>query len=282
MNIRHELRKLRYILTCWVGRRDMPRPDTQPIDVVIPIISKDLDMLPLCLEGVRSCVSHPIAQVYIVAPDRPEIRDFCLAHDLVFVDEASVLGFAPRDIGLDFRFPDGRVVHRSGWFFQQLIKLSGAVGTCEHYLCIDADHILVSPHTFLTEDGRTVFYMSHEMHEPYYRNIRSFFPQLALADLSYVDHKMLFSKRQLQVLHRSLEAATGKPWVQAILDGYDRTQVSGFSEFELYGNFMPEAQKLLLPWRQKLLRRHQLADYSALRKAWGGRRLSLTFPEYRK
>ena len=46
-------------------------------DVVIPIIAKDLRILPLCLEGVRRCVAHPIKQIYIVAPSQPEIIEFC-------------------------------------------------------------------------------------------------------------------------------------------------------------------------------------------------------------
>lgn len=282
MDIKKEFRKIRYILSCQ-RRKAMPKPDTQEeIDVVIPIISKDLGILPLCLEGVRHCVNHPIKDIYIVAPEQDDIKQFCQQHNLIFVEESSVLGFGVKDIGLDFNLPDGRVLHRSGWLFQQLIKLSGKVGTCRYYLCIDADHVLVAPHTFLTEDGRTVFYMSAELNEPYYEYIRRVFPELSLAPLSYVDHKMLFSKKHIQHLHKALEQKTGKPWAQAIIDTYDRRQYCGFSEFELYGSFLRPEEKTLLPWRQKLLRHDKISDYETLRRQWGKRRLSLTFPDYRK
>ena len=41
---------------------------------------------------------------------------------------------------------------------------------------------------------KTVFYMSYEEHQPYYDNIHRLMPNLPLASLSYVDHKMLFDK----------------------------------------------------------------------------------------
>ena len=56
----------------------------EPIDVVIPIISKDLAILPLCLQGVRKNICHPIKAIYIVAPNDPAIKAFCEKEHLVF------------------------------------------------------------------------------------------------------------------------------------------------------------------------------------------------------
>jgi hypothetical protein len=271
-----QLRKIRYRLFSW---RWFPELQAAPdeIDVVIPIIAKDLRILPLCLEGIRQCVAHPIKQIYIVAPSQPEIIAFCDEYHLQFVDETSVFGFGPKDLKLQIDIPNG-ILDRSGWLFQQLVKLSGRVGTCQHYLCIDADHVLVHPHVFLTEDRKTVFYMSYEEHQPYYDNIHRLFPDMELASLSYVDHKMLFDKKQLQMLHTMLAQRSGKSWIDTILDSYDRHCHAGFSEFELYGNFVTE--KVLRPWLQKRLPYKSLADYETLRRRWSGSRWSLTFPDY--
>ena len=97
------MRKIRYRLFTW---RSFPKlqPAEEPIDVVIPIIEKDLKILPLCLEGVRMCVAHPIKQIYIVAPAQPEIIQFCNDHQLQFVDETSVFGFAPKDLHLQLDY----------------------------------------------------------------------------------------------------------------------------------------------------------------------------------
>lgn len=272
-----QLRKIRYRLFAW---RPFPqlKPAHEPIDVVIPIIAKDLAILPLCLQGVRQCVPHPIQHIYIVAPLQDEIIRFCQENDLQFVAEDTVLGFSPKELNLQIPLPDGSQWNRSGWLFQQLVKLSGRVGTCRYYLCIDADHVLIRPHVFLTEDHKTVFYMSYEEHQPYYDNNHRLLPDLPLAPLSYVDHKMLFDKEQLSRLHAVLAPQSGKTWIETIVNSYDRQCFAGFSEFELYGNFVTE--KVTRPWQQKRLSYKKLADYATLQRKWSASRWSLTFPDY--
>lgn len=241
---------------------------------MIPCIEKDLITLPLCLEGVRRCVTNRVRNIYLVAPTTPAMLHFCDTAGVRHVDERTVLGIAPSELNIITTSGD-----RSGWLFQQLVKLSAAVGTCEHYLCIDADHVLLRPHTFLAQGGRTVFYMSSEQHRPYYRNIARLVPGLHLAPLSYVDHKMLFSRTRLRQLHDAL----GGPdqWVRTIVDAYDRTELSGFSEFELYGNFTPRAEKIHRPWQQLMLTGAQsIRPYDELLRLYADRRMSVTFPAY--
>ena len=223
---------------------------------------------------------HPVKDIYIVAPPQQEVIDFCKDNGLVFVDESSVFGFNPKEINLQIPRSDGTLWNRSGWFFQQLLKLSGKVGTCRYYLCIDADHILIRPHVFLTDDRKTVFYMSYEDHQPIKDWLQRLMPDMPLASLSYVDHKMLFDKEQLEALHEEITRRWGKPWLEALIDSYDRTlsTPSAFSEFELYGNFVKE--KVLRPWLQKRLSYKKLADYETLCRQWSGSRWSLTFPDY--
>lgn len=253
----------------------------EPIDVVIPIISKDLAILPLCLQGVRKNICHPIKAIYIVAPNDQEIVDFCKKEQLIFVEESTIFHFPPKHLGLVVTRPDGRVVDRSGWLFQQLVKLSGAVGTCEYFLCIDADHILISPHVFLDKQGTPIFYMSEECHTAYYKNIRKLMGKPYHSLLSYIDHKMLFSKKELAKLRKEIEKANHQQeWKEAIVSSYDRTDTSGFSEFELYGSFV--SKKRQLPWRQKKLAYKDMADFDTLTQKYSGKYLSITFPCYLK
>lgn len=272
-----QLRKIRYRLFAW-KRFPQLQSSAEAIDVVIPIVGKDLRILPLCLEGVYHCVAHPIQQIYIVAPAQDEIVCFCEEHGLQFVDEREVFGFGPKELNLQILHADGSQSNRSGWLFQQLIKLSGRVGTCQHYLCIDADHVLIRPHVFLTQDNKTVFYMSYEEHQPYYDNIHRLLPDLVLDKLSYVDHKMLFDKLQVERLHQALTQGTGLSWTDVVLKSYDRSSFAGFSEFELYGNFVVD--KVQRPWLQKRLPYKKMADYDTLQRQWSRSRWSLTFPDY--
>lgn len=269
-----QTRKIIYRIFSWLPFPAL-RPSDEEIDVVIPIISKDLAVLPLCIEGVRRCVLHNIKDIYIVAPDVQEIRTFCNDKNLKFVDERSVFGYSPMELGLITTCGD----NRSGWLFQQFVKLSGTIGTCRYFLCIDADHILIRPHVFLTDKHQTVFYMSYEKHQPYYVLLKRILPDISLSSLSYVDHKMLFDKQLLAKLHKAIsENNGGRSWQNVILDFIDRSEVSGFSEFETYGNFV--MNKILRPWKQKRLQYNKITDYETLRKKFSSHRWSLTFPEY--
>ena len=304
-------RKLRYRIFSWTRHPELT-PSSEPIDVIIPIVAKDLQTLPLCLEGVRHQVQNTIKDIYIVAPRDKEITDFCARNGLIYVDETSVFGYSPRQLGLKVLPPgkgrdtDSKPLDRSGWLFQQFIKLSGAIGTCRHYLCIDADHILIHPHVFLAQGGDTVLYMSYEHHQPYYDIIHRLFPELPLAPLSFVAHKMLFDKELLRDLQQDLSSliqhpsSLGEPdgansslftlhsslptWQLAILRNLDRSEISGFSEFETYGNYaLAKRSPILRPWQQKRLKRKHIADYDTLcRKYARPYRWTLTFPDYMK
>ena len=274
-----QIRKIRYRLFAWQHHSQL-KPAQEPIDVVIPLVAKDLKIFPLCLEGIRHCVPHPIKNIYIVAPPQDEVKKFCEDNGLVFVDESSVFGFNPKDLKLHILWSDGTVKDRSGWFFQQLLKLSGNVGTCRYYLCIDADHVLIHPHVFLTEDRKTVFYMTYEYHQPIIDHLHRLLPDLKLDNLSYVDHKMLFDKEELKKLHEAISHYSGKPWLETAIESYDRTlsTPSAFSEFEIYGNFVQD--KVQRPWLQKRLPYSKIADYETLQRKWSRSRWSLTFPDY--
>lgn len=271
-------------IASWIWRKTKGktlRPSTDPIDVVIPIVKKDIDILPLCLQGIRENVTQQIKDIYIVAPNDEDIKKFCQQEKIVFVDETTVLNMSPQDLNLQIMRPNGQTTNRSGWLFQQLVKLSGRVGTCDYYLTIDADHILLRPHVFLTQEGTTVFYMSEECNTAYYQNIHRLTGRRYCSLFSYVDHKMLFSKQELTLLRDIIEEAnSGMNWIDAILKSYDRTETSGFSEFELYGDFVPK--KTRRPWRHLKLGYSQLEDYQTLRQKYADKYLCVTFPCYLK
>ncbi|MBQ8657356.1 MAG: hypothetical protein IJ527_09975 [Prevotella sp.] len=259
----------------------MPTADRDPIDIVIPVIEKDMDILPLCLEGLRRNCNNTVDGIYLVAPPSPVIMDFARANGLTFTDENTVLGYGVRDIG----YTDRNGNDRSGWIFQQLLKLSGNVGTRRHYVTIDADHILMRPHTFLAEGGRPVFYMSKEYYFPYYLTQQALTGRFPMQQLSYIAHKMIFDKQQLAVLHAQLEqgATAGTTWDRVIVDTLRRTPLGSFSEFELYGHCYPADRKLRVPWRQKELRKSSKhsVSYDELARLFP-KALSVTFPDYRK
>jgi hypothetical protein len=247
------------------------------IDIIIPLIEKDLEILPLCLEGLKNNVSHRIQNIYIVAPNIESIIDFASKNNLIFIDENNVLGYSPKNI--NYITSNGR--DRSGWVFQQLIKLSGRIGTSRYYLVIDSDHILLKPHTFITEDNLIVFYLSSEFHYPYYKMNYNLTNDFSVSLFSYVSHKMIFDKDELKKLHNKLETCNMNKlaWDEIILSSLDANEPSSFSEFELYGNYVDKSKKILRPWKQKTLKRNKLVSYENLKNIYS-KYWSVTFPSY--
>jgi hypothetical protein len=273
----HGLRHFFYILWIIFFRRSVKSGSSVRLDVVIPIIEKDLAILPLCIEGLRKNIDHEINDIYIVAPNISSIREFAVSNDLIHIDENTVLGYTPKEI--NYTTPDG--LNRSGWIFQQLLKLSGWVGNSRYFLVIDADHILLQPHSFITEKGEHVFYMASWWHFPYYKNIKKllkFYPQPLF---SYITHKMIFDKEELVKLQSLIEKSSGtnQRWDKVILSSIDTKESSAFSEFELYGNYIPRRMKTFLPWREKALSKNLLTDYENLKQTYS-KYLSVTFSSY--
>ena len=139
----------------------------------------------------------------------------------------------------------------------------------------------MQPHVFLTADDTPVFYMSDECNTAYYKNIHRLTKHHYWSLLSYVDHKMLFSKKELARVRSMIEQANGgKEWKKAILDSYDRMETSGFSEFELYGDFV--TRKIKQPWRHLKLGYGSLASYEELSASYADQYMCITFPCYLK
>lgn len=277
---RRFLRKVYYNLVL-TRRRKMPEPGEIPVDVIIPIVEKDLDILPLSLKGIRNNVANRIKNIYIVAPSKPAIIEFAKANGCIFVDELTVLGYGPKSLGI--KTESG--ADRSGWLFQQLLKLSGTVGTEEWFITMDADHILLRPHTFVDKEGRHVFYQSAQCHKPYYTALKKLLGERELDPLSYVAHKMAFNKGDLKRLREAIErhSAEGGSWDRIIARSLDLSSDSPFSEFETYGNFIDPERKICLPWNSAPCHHwKEIPDYENLRRRYASRHLSVTFPEHKR
>lgn len=271
------LRKPLYKVVEFVTPIRYYEPSGEEIDIIIPAIEKDLETLPLCIAALRKYITNKIRDIYIVSPLNEQIEKFCRDNNLIFIFEQDVLGFGVKDIS----YITSKGVNRTGWIFQQLLKLSGAIGTCENFVTIDSDHILLKPHTFLTSDNKFVIYKSEEFHLKYYITNSLLTGKLKIPLFSNVVHKMIFNKIKLCELKLLIEQKTGKQWVEAILDALDKNDASSFSEFELYGNFISSASVNEQLWRQVQLSRRKIYSYKDILNNYPNK-LSMTFPEFLK
>lgn len=254
---------------------NMPEASDEPIDVIIPVIAKDLLVLPFCIEGIRKNVLNKINAIYIVGPLDDRIISFAKKNNLIYVEENDVLGFGVKDIN----YITSKGEDRSGWLFQQFIKMSGNIGKCQNFVTIDSDHILVNPHVFLAKDNKYVFYQSEEFHWMYIKIIYQLIGVLSITPLSYVSHKMIFNKEILAQLKSVIEQRSGKKWTDTIVSFLNRDDSSSFSEFELYANFVSSKKKKKKLWLQKTLYRETFINLAELQGRYV-KNLSVTYPEY--
>lgn len=197
-----------------------------PIDVVIPVIEKDAATLVLTIESVRANIPQPIKNIYFIAPESEVLRKIAIEKNCIFVLEDNVLPVFSKN------------TQRKGWIKQQYLKLNAdTVATCEHFLIIDADTLLIRPQIFVTKDKEVL----NILHDYWFK--RKQMVKIALGfnkfhNLDFTSHHMLFSKTKIQALKQHLQNMHGKPWQDA-LDSLDIPEGS-FSEYELYGNFVAQ------------------------------------------
>jgi len=212
------------------------------IDVFIPAIEKDLGTLPFVIDSVRKHVQHPIGTIMVVSPNSSKIKSLCKRKGCKFIDEKSVLPITKKHIRYS-----SKTWERSGWLYQQLLKLNGdKLGSARHFLVIDADTVLIRPHVFKVGD-KTVFYYRRWSRGEYFNTYRKLMGKKRSSSHSFVAHYMLFDKTKLARLKRSIEARHNTKWYTAIIRSINKSRQFGFSEFETYGNYLhsTEPEKLL-------------------------------------
>lgn len=211
-------------------------PSSTPVDILIPTVEKDLEMLKICVSYARCNLMHPIKNIYIVAA--PTEKTIACAQELgaIFVDETTVLPIQIKDI---FYFPaECNGCDRRGWLFQQFLKLSAdEICESEHVLVIDTDTLLVRPQIYLYGE-RTIFHCSEEYHMPYRNVYQKLIGESAKGPFSFVSHTTLFEKSKLKHFKRHIEERHQRPWFQAIMDLMDKDEGSAHAENESYPQFV--------------------------------------------
>src|SRR5713226_6538965 len=146
-------------------------PRLHALDVVAACRAVDLPILHLGLKALRQCL--PFRQLHVVTP-RKNFSKFerVLGADVELLDEDTLIpGMTLAKLkGLPLPgFPQG-----AGWYFQQLLKLSFGFHRPENdfYLIWDADTIPLRQLEFFDDEGRMLFTIAGEHHEPYFETYR--------------------------------------------------------------------------------------------------------------
>lgn len=207
----------------------------EPVSVVIPALDKDLEILPLVIKSLKKHFAHNVFNITIIAPNSSNIIDFCKSMSLKFIDETKLLPIQKKDIKYGYKNMD-----RSGWMFQQLIKIAGALSaeTEKVFIC-DADTIFVRKQVFYCDDG-IIYDIPIENHNPYKDAYEKITGLNAPQNYSITAHHILVEKSILKELLDLIETKNAKKWWLAICDTISSEIISCHSDYDTLGFYSIE------------------------------------------
>lgn len=231
-------------------------PSNTPLDVVIPLIERELPIFQFVVDGLRKNLYHPINKIIVLGPETKSIIDTCKTLKIDFVPEDEVLHVKKRDLQPYFNA-------RSGWWFQQFLKLHCfPLIQTEHYLILDADTVLLRPHIFL-QDNKRVFNISDEFHRPYHEGHHYLMGDKTQFPFSFVSHMMCFDKKTIQDFHQKIQHNHQKSLPEAIIKMLSENPHFSFSEYESFGHYylsMAKENVILKYWFNRPMIRAKMGE----------------------
>jgi hypothetical protein len=250
------------------------------VDIVMPTTTKDFELLELAVDSLKN-IRHSIGNIYIVSDDDPGIANFCKARGIIFIDEKSVLGYDRQSTPHSWNGTD-----RSGWIFQQLLKLAGPnFVAADDYIVLDSDTVIINKMSFHTKSGKYILYESEEWHKPYFKAFERLLGFKASSHYSFVSHMMIFNNAIMREMWRRIEKVHGMTWDKAFFKVIDRNEKSPIADYETYGNWLSSSHPELVEKRFLYnvgLGRHCLEPLDALSRIYSHRYNTLSFHSYIK
>lgn len=210
------------------------KPDKNiTLDIAICCIDKDLEILPFCIKSIKKQILHSIDNIFLIAPkDSKLIKNIAIEYNCKFIDESKIINLKKNEINYQVNGID-----RSGWIFQQLLKLHvDTISKQEYIFVIDADTVLTKPKSLIS-NGKIIFDFSDEYHKPYFKAYKKITGLKHNLPVSLVSHMKLFEKSKLIKLREHINKNNNENFIKSVLINLDHTEMSSFSEYETYGNF---------------------------------------------
>ena len=267
----------------------------QELTVIIPIAPNDVDSFMKTFPYIKSNID---ARKFVVIA-RDEVKDEISAiNDIEFVDEDSILpGLTYNKTSELIRSLYPKALRRTGWYFQQFLKLSySSICNTQYYMSWDSDTIPTRKLVFFDDTRRP--YLDYV---PYVSDDKDYFTLLKTISNgqasfrkecreSFITEHMVFSvdivKKMIFNIEQN-ESLYGTAYWEKILRAISRESLnlSGFSEFETYAAFVlnnfPSSYSLRR-WNNLRNGRFYLgANLSTERLKWAGKSFDVvSFEDY--
>jgi len=212
-------------------------------DVIILTTKKNLAVLRIALPYIRKNIVNG-GNIYVIASVAIQ-SEINAINDCSFVNEDEVYpGLTYSKVASLMKEICGSS-DKCGWYFQQFLKLAWSYKCkTDHYIVIDADTIPMTPIQFQDSEGMNIFTQKTEYNQPYFDTINKLFSGKVTrcVDFSFVAEHMIFSVHHMCEMINLINgnhSIEGDSFYAKILYAVGQNLlVSGFSEFETYGNFM--------------------------------------------
>lgn len=216
----------------------------EPIDVVIPCVSKDANVVNLCIESIKKyCLN--VNRIIVVSSHRFTSKAEWFDENLFPFTKWDVAYYLNQQDVEDANLFFKKKHCRAGWYYQQLLKLYASFVIpyiSSNILIVDSDVIFLKPVNFLNSINGGLYNIGTEFHMPYFTHAKKLIPGFTRNSLncSGITHHMLFQRAVLEDLFSIVEKAHNMDFWKAfcfLVDPVHR-DFSGASEYEIYFNFV--------------------------------------------
>jgi len=213
-------------------------------DVIIPLTKKNLDTIKYTISYIKKNLKHR----NIILIGSASIEQECSMKDCKFLDENKVFENVNYSVIEKLIISKNMYAkRRTGWYFQQFIKMSYSM-VCEddYYIVWDADTIPLRSINMFDENSVPYFDVKEEYHKPYFTVLNKLFDgEIKRYDVqkSFISEHMLINVQYMKNLIADIERNSkleGHYYFEKIINSiypFDLLK-SGFSEFETYGNYV--------------------------------------------
>ena len=196
-------------------------------DILITLAEKDFLKLRFVIESIEKNLydyDHIFCVSNVMVPEDKRINDITF-----FLDEDI--------LDLDFNKLVNTPDKRKGWYRQQFIKLFQQV-TTDDYLVVDSD-VYFNRKVNIIQNGKPTFLFGNDQHHhPYFQFIKDLLYLEREYSFSFINEVMYFKRGIIKDILDRLAVTREGFFELAVKEINKLKDASGFSEYELYGNYV--------------------------------------------
>lgn len=212
-------------------------------DVVVLAVPRQISILKINIPYIWQSISP--RRIVIIAPEQLRMDIQELGDNFIFICEDNLLeGLSYKAIEKLISNRDSLAVARTGWYFQQFLKMAYSfICPDDYYFVLDADTIPVRKLDMFSSNKIPFFDIKTEYNAPYFATMKKIIGMTKSIDGSFISEHMLFNTKYMkELIHRIEDNSNveGIYFFEKVINAIRTVDLleSGFSEFETYGTFV--------------------------------------------